>query len=205
MADFCKRVRCANFLWLFLILSIYLVAQNLPIWRGLSWIKRLPPGAKEDELDPLPWLNVSALFSVTAVLCSLIIYKIIKRRSDVVLCNTKWYLHISYYQRLVVRGVKILFSKIFARIISRTSKHGILAGNHSSRVESSANGKFHNHHHGVKSSFRSWWFINSGISNFATAIFLIIFTFGVSTIVATRMVRTFYITIIFVVTSFLCS
>ena len=44
-------------------------------------IRLLPaPGAKEEELDPLPWLNVSALISLTAVICPVIIFKIVKRR-----------------------------------------------------------------------------------------------------------------------------
>ena len=36
-------------------------------------------GAKEDELDRVPWLNVSALISLTAVICPIIIFKFIKR------------------------------------------------------------------------------------------------------------------------------
>ena len=38
------------------------------------------PGAEEDELDPVPWLNASALISITAFICSLIVYKIVKSR-----------------------------------------------------------------------------------------------------------------------------
>ena len=38
------------------------------------------PGAEEDELDPVPWLNASALISLTAFICSLIVYKIVKSR-----------------------------------------------------------------------------------------------------------------------------
>ena len=39
-------------------------------------------GANEEELDPLPWLNASFLMSITVFLCSLIVYKIIKRRQE---------------------------------------------------------------------------------------------------------------------------
>ena len=64
-----------------------------------------PPGAKEDELDPLPWLNVSALVSLSAFLCSLFIYKIIKRRQDIL-----WATGSHLQQKLIfTRGIK--FSK----------------------------------------------------------------------------------------------
>ena len=97
-----------------------------------------PPGAKEDELDPLPWLNVSALVSLSAFLCSLFIYKIIKRRQDIL-----WFTSTTVID-LYKRGKFV--KKLLARsVFSRTSKLGILAGNHRSRVESSANGKFHNY------------------------------------------------------------
>ena len=65
--------------------AIYVFLGHLQIsykCTKVSTIYRFLPalGAKEDELDPLPWLNVSVLISLTAVICPVIIFKIVKRR-----------------------------------------------------------------------------------------------------------------------------
>ena len=108
--------------------------------------------------------------------------------------------------------------KLLARsVFSRTSKLGILAGNHRSRIESSANGKFHNYffwpfphicretffvYAGKLSQYMQGSFPGiymqgkskeiSGISNFAVASASILFTIGLAIIVATRMVKAFF-------------
>ena len=42
---------------------------------------RLFTGAHEAELDRQPWLNTSNLLSMTGFICSLIIYRLAKKRS----------------------------------------------------------------------------------------------------------------------------
>ena len=171
-----------------------------------------PPGAKEDELDPLPWLNVSALVSLSAFLCSLFIYKIIKRRQDIL-----WATGSHLQQKLIfTRGIK--FSKRnLARSVfpGRASLGFSLAttgqGSRAQQMESFIiisfglfliyAGKLSLYMQGNFPSICRETFLVymqgkskeiSGISNFAVASASILFTIGLAIIVATRMVKAFF-------------
>ena len=98
-------------------------------------------GADEEELDPFPWLIASFLMSITVFLCSLIVYKIIKRRQESKFYQD-WHTHSTSNQGILISNNNFLFWSITTFSTFRTRDHGILISNHSSRVESSANGKF---------------------------------------------------------------
>ena len=114
------------------------VSRPFPLGPSTNVFRPLPLGAKEDELDPLPWLNVSALISLTAVICPVIIFKIVKRRlipnldflqALVIIkkkfCHPlilifKWYFLISYVK---AQFPKILTSKQTKRSRLREAPH----------------------------------------------------------------------------------